>query len=377
MPPDDRELDGELGEPITQMLRRIALLERAAEIAGVGTYEWDLRRGELRWSDTLFRLFGLRPGEITPTTQYVFDRVFPADRDRVRQAVEVATETGQLGALEYRIVRADGAIRRLHTALTSAELEDGGTRHFQGTVQDVTDHRQIARELDGHIAMEEVLATWVSLAADAGRLLERLGEAKGFTMGVLWLHRDRALEPHSVWDAHSPGAPPPALELQLAASPGQQALSAQAWQSRQPVVVVDLTEAAPFAGRDAALRAGVRGAMAIPAVNEQEVLAVLEFSSRERLQPTETLLRSLTGMGHELGHFFARRRGELRPPELTPREREVLQLTAEGLSGKEIAQTLYLSPSTVKTHFENIYAKWAVSDRASAVAKAMREGLIQ
>jgi PAS domain S-box-containing protein len=363
VPPDDRELDGELGDPITQLLRRIALLELAAEIAGVGTYEWDLRGDELRWSDTLFRLFGLRPGEITPTTQYVFDRTFPADRERVRQAVELATETGQLGALEYRIVRADGAIRRLHTVVSSSEREDGVTRHFQGTVQDVTDHRQIARELDGHIAMEEVLATWVSLA--------------GFTMGVLWLHRDRALEPHSVWDAHSPGAPPPALELQLAAPPGEQALSAQAWHSRQPVVVVDLTEAAPFAGRDAAIGAGVRGAMAIPAVSGQEVLAVLEFSSRERLQPTETLLRSLTGMGHELGHFFARRRGELRPPELTSREREILQLTAEGLSGKEIAQTLYLSPSTVKTHFENIYAKWAVSDRASAVAKAMREGLIR
>lgn len=261
--------------------------------------------------------------------------------------------------------------------VSSVEREDGATRLFPGSVRDVTDHRQIARELGGHIAMEEVLATWVSLAADGRRLLERLGEAKGFTMGVLWVHRDRTLEPHSVWDARSPAVPPPALELQTATSSGQEALSARAWQSRQPVVIVDLTEAAPFAGRDAAIRAGVRGAMAIPAVSEQEVLAVLEFSSRERLQPTETLLRSLTGMGHELGHFFARRRGELGPPELTPREREILQLTAEGLSGKEIAQTLYLSPSTVKTHFENIYAKWAVSDRASAVAKAMREGLIR
>ena len=47
------------------------------------------------------------------------------------------------------------------------------------------------------------------------------------------------------------------------------------------------------------------------------------------------------------------------------------------MSGKAIAQQLSLSPSTVKTHFENIYAKWDVSDRASAVAKALREGLIE
>jgi two-component system nitrate/nitrite response regulator NarL len=47
------------------------------------------------------------------------------------------------------------------------------------------------------------------------------------------------------------------------------------------------------------------------------------------------------------------------------------------MSGKIIAQKLKLSPSTVKTHFENIYAKWDVSDRASAVANALRQGLIQ
>jgi two-component system nitrate/nitrite response regulator NarL len=71
------------------------------------------------------------------------------------------------------------------------------------------------------------------------------------------------------------------------------------------------------------------------------------------------------------------RSGELRPHELTAREREILQLAAQGLPAKAIAHALTLSPSTVKTHFENIYAKWGVSDRASAVAKALREGLIR
>ena len=70
------------------------------------------------------------------------------------------------------------------------------------------------------------------------------------------------------------------------------------------------------------------------------------------LQPSETWLRSLTGMGHQLGHFFARRRGELAPHKLTARERQILQLAAQGMSGKTIAQQLSLSPSTVKSHFE-------------------------
>jgi DNA-binding NarL/FixJ family response regulator len=61
---------------------------------------------------------------------------------------------------------------------------------------------------------------------------------------------------------------------------------------------------------------------------------------------------------------------------LTPREQQVLQLSAEGLSGPEIAARLVLSPATVKTHFSNIYANLGVTGRVGAVARGMRLGLI-
>jgi DNA-binding CsgD family transcriptional regulator len=61
---------------------------------------------------------------------------------------------------------------------------------------------------------------------------------------------------------------------------------------------------------------------------------------------------------------------------LTPRELELLQLAADGFAGPKIAHELVLSPATVRTHFANIYEKLDVSDRAGAVAKGMRLGLI-
>jgi DNA-binding CsgD family transcriptional regulator len=64
-------------------------------------------------------------------------------------------------------------------------------------------------------------------------------------------------------------------------------------------------------------------------------------------------------------------------PSLTPREREVLQLAAEGNSGPIIAERLVISPATVKAHFSHIYEKLGVSGRAGAVAKGMRLGLIE
>lgn len=66
-----------------------------------------------------------------------------------------------------------------------------------------------------------------------------------------------------------------------------------------------------------------------------------------------------------------------RPAALTRRELELLQLAAEGRSGPRIAEELTVSPATVKTHFEHIYTKLGVRDRAAAVAKGIRLGLIQ
>jgi len=64
-------------------------------------------------------------------------------------------------------------------------------------------------------------------------------------------------------------------------------------------------------------------------------------------------------------------------PCLTSREREVLTCVAGGASAPAIAKDLFLSPATVKTHLTNLYAKLGVSDRAAAVAEAMRRGLLE
>ncbi|WP_028062805.1 response regulator transcription factor [Solirubrobacter soli] len=64
-------------------------------------------------------------------------------------------------------------------------------------------------------------------------------------------------------------------------------------------------------------------------------------------------------------------------PVLTDREHEILQLIADGLSAPAIGERLFLSTATVKTHLAHVYEKLAVSDRAAAVAEAMRRGLLE
>jgi ATP/maltotriose-dependent transcriptional regulator MalT len=130
-------------------------------------------------------------------------------------------------------------------------------------------------------------------------------------------------------------------------------------------------------GRSAAIRrAAIGSVLAIPAVAADDTLAVIELLSFDPIEPTERLLQALDRIGHEVGQFLSHRRGELTAPVLSARELEVLQLAAQGRSAASIATELFLSPATIKRHFERAYARLDVSDRASAVAEAMRRGLI-
>jgi two-component system nitrate/nitrite response regulator NarL len=63
-------------------------------------------------------------------------------------------------------------------------------------------------------------------------------------------------------------------------------------------------------------------------------------------------------------------------PLLTAREVQILRLAADGFSNAEIGNELHLSTATVKTHMQHAFEKLEVSDRAAAVAKAIRRGLV-
>ena len=65
------------------------------------------------------------------------------------------------------------------------------------------------------------------------------------------------------------------------------------------------------------------------------------------------------------------------PVELTPREMDVIQLLAEGLSNKEIAHLLFISPRTVNFPLDNIYSKLGVSSRTEAAVYALRHGWVR
>jgi DNA-binding NarL/FixJ family response regulator len=71
------------------------------------------------------------------------------------------------------------------------------------------------------------------------------------------------------------------------------------------------------------------------------------------------------------------RRATQRMPSLSKREREIMDLLAQGLTGEQVAEKLVLSSETVKTHIRNAMTKLEASTRVHAIAIALREGFIQ
>jgi PAS domain S-box-containing protein len=353
-----------------------ALLERAEEVAQIGSWDWDLETGRLLWSDNLFRLYGLEPGEITPTPGYVLEQVHPDDQERVEREVESARRGGQLRPLEYRFVRPDAAVRRLCATQAVVEQGEGRPRRLVGTVQDITDRRRAERQIAAHVAVSEALAEWQTLEQGAARLLRKLAEKLDCAAGVLWLPDRDVIVARVIWQSGSSDVAELESVIRQLRLPRGVGLAGRVLESGKPMNVSTLEDDPRF---PQGAVAGLSGALALPASYAQEVLAVLEFYFCEPAgtEVTDPLLPSLTGIGYELGEFLAHRRGELKPSALTPRELEVLELAAQGCSGREIAERLVVSPATVRTHFEHIYEKYGVSDRASAVAKALREGLIE
>jgi two-component system nitrate/nitrite response regulator NarL len=117
-----------------------------------------------------------------------------------------------------------------------------------------------------------------------------------------------------------------------------------------------------------ALAEGAAGFLPKESTRSEIVTAVLNCAKgRDVLSPG--LAAGLAGE--------VRRRAEPAGPVLSPREREVLTLIARGSSIPAMAKELYLAPSTVKTHVQRLYEKLGVSDRAAAVAEAMRRRLLE
>lgn len=117
------------------------------ELANFGTWEWDFKSHEAIWSDSLYKIYGLRPKGVALSYEHYLSLLHPDDRYRVKLILDKAHETKSEVSYEERIVRADGSIRELKSWFKVMTDDNGYPLKFIGASLDITQAKDHDRRM--------------------------------------------------------------------------------------------------------------------------------------------------------------------------------------------------------------------------------------
>ncbi len=131
-----------------ELQRSSESLRRAQAIAHIGNWDWNIRTGGLRWSDEIYRIFGLEPQQFAATYEAFLDHVHPEDRRRLAEAVERAVaDPGEVYRIEHRVLRPSGEVREVVEVGDVYRDDSGKGIYMTGTVRDITEQKRIEENL--------------------------------------------------------------------------------------------------------------------------------------------------------------------------------------------------------------------------------------
>lgn len=138
-------------------------LKLAQELARIGSWELDILKDELWWSDEVYRLFDLQPDEFEVTYESFLEHIHPDDREMVNDAYTLSLKTKKSYEISHRLKLRDGCIKYVVEKCKTYFNEEGKPIKSIGTVQDITESINTQEEL---INSEQRL----KLATDAGKV---------------------------------------------------------------------------------------------------------------------------------------------------------------------------------------------------------------
>ena len=157
-------------------------LSETQQLARIGSWEWDIPDDRVWWSDQLFRIYGMEPGEVVPTYETFLEHVHPDDRESVDQRNRRAFADHEPFEDVKRVVRADGVEILLRTQGEVICDESGQPLRMVGICEDVTAERRAAERADAG-ALAARLLDMANRLEDAAALVESDPGRAVFTIG--------------------------------------------------------------------------------------------------------------------------------------------------------------------------------------------------
>src|SRR3990172_11303048 len=149
-------------------------LKEAHHIARLGSWDWDIVKNELHWSDEVYNIFGLNKDEFSLTYEKFINLVHPADREFVKSSVHEALYNKKPFSLDHRIVLPDGKEKIVHEDGVVTFNGKGEPLHLFGTVQDITEKKKLEDQLKHSQKMEAVGILAGGIAHDFNNILSAI-----------------------------------------------------------------------------------------------------------------------------------------------------------------------------------------------------------
>ncbi len=145
-------------------------LKTAQDIASLGYWELNLENEDIYWSDQTYKVWGVNPRKKI-TFDGIIERMHPEDREEfLKQNEKAINQHGSLN-LEHRIVLPDGSIKWVHVIGNIKKSQNGTPRKFEGTVQDITETKQLEQLLNQTNRLARVGSWELNLTGDDKREL--------------------------------------------------------------------------------------------------------------------------------------------------------------------------------------------------------------
>lgn len=143
----------------------------AQKMAHLGSWEWDIIKNELSWSDEIYRIFSVEPQEFKATYEAFIGYVHPEDRDFVKESVLDALYRGKNYSIDHRIILPTGIIRIVHEHGEVTFDKSGKPARMFGTVHDITERKKAEEEILKAQKLESLGVLAGGIAHDFNNLL--------------------------------------------------------------------------------------------------------------------------------------------------------------------------------------------------------------
>ncbi len=331
----------ELADAVRSLKQRQSELSELQQLVKLGTWSRNLGAGGAGdagegavWSDVMFELYGLTPGQPVPPRQMIRQFVHPQDRELFDSHMKESGQAGTSSEIDLRIMPRGGGLRWVRVQSHNLRGSDGTLQRQYGTMLDISGTKQGEQRLLLQHALTRVLADAASLSAAMPAILRTIALSQEWVAAACWRvstdgQQWRCVDTWALDELRLQAFSARQRATTIALSEERAGLLLTAWRSRRPGWIEDVAGAPGFGRRDAAAAANLHGAFVLPVVAGATVLRLLEFYSHDARTPDALLLELAQSLGNQIGQFIERRSAEA--ALASAREHLDLAVTASGI----------------------------------------------